>query len=397
MQGEVAHPPPGGLRAWQASALAAWTEHGHRGIVEVATGGGKTRFALACADALAEAAPTCVVVVPTTALADQWFVSVTEETETPPSDVAFLSSRAAARDLKQFNIVVINTARKIEPQIWKGKRRFLIVDECHRAGSPENSKALAGETLATLGLSATPNRQYDDGLSEILIPALGDIIYRYGLKEASQDRILNRFTLTNVRVPMTYEEDREFSDVTRRVARAASRGRDDEVYLALLRARARVSTNALARIPTAVSLAERHRGSRTLVFHETIEGAEALLNMLKARGHSAAVYHSHLGPHLRRENLRLFRRGIFDVLVTCRALDEGVNIPEVEVAIIAAATASDRQRVQRLGRVLRPAPGKPTAQVYTLYATDQEEARLHEESAALEGVAETNWLKAGVA
>ncbi|MBO0800202.1 MAG: hypothetical protein J2P31_15385, partial [Blastocatellia bacterium] len=148
--------------------------------------------------------------------------------------------------------------------------------------------------------------------------------------------------------------------------------------------------------PTAVHLAERHRGARQLVFHESIESAEAILSLLKARGHSATIYHSRLGPHMRRENLRLFRRGVFDTLVTCRALDEGVNIPEVQVAIIAAATASDRQRIQRLGRVLRPSPGKPRAQVYTIFATDAEERRLREESSRLDGVAEVNWLRAGL-
>jgi superfamily II DNA or RNA helicase len=393
----AATPPPGGLREWQATALEAWLTAGRRGIVEVATGGGKTRFALACAAALSHETPTIQVVVPTTALADQWFVSITEETDASASEVAFLNSRAGAPDLKRFNITVINSARALDPQIWQEASRFLIVDECHRAASSENSKALAGNAIASLGLSATPDRQYDDGLTEILVPALGPVIYRYGLREASRDRILNNFTLTNVRVPLTDEEQHDFTQATRRVAKAMSRGQEDETYLALLRARARIATNAVARLPTAVSLAERHRGARTLVFHETIGGAEAILAMLKARGHSAAVYHSHLGPHLRRENLRLFRRGVFDILVTCRALDEGVNIPEVEVAIIAAATASDRQRVQRLGRVLRPAPGKPTAQVYTVYATDQEEARLRQESTSLDGVAETNWLRAEVA
>lgn len=72
---------------------------------------------------------------------------------------------------------------------------------------------------------------------------------------------------------------------------------------------------------------------------------------------------------LRRDNLRLYRRGVFDTLVTCRALDEGTNVPETSVAIIAASTASIRQRIQRLGRVLRRAPGKEKATVsipYTL-------------------------------
>ena len=102
------------------------------------------------------------------------------------------------------------------------------------------------------------------------------------------------------------------------------------------------------------------------------------------RGHSATIYHSQVGPSVRRDNLRLFRQGVFDVLVDCRALDEGINIPETQVAIIAAATASERQRIQRLGRVLRPAPGKDAALIYTLYAIEAEASRLANEARDLE-------------
>ncbi len=92
--------------------------------------------------------------------------------------------------------------------------------------------------------------------------------------------------------------------------------------------------------------------------------------------------------------LTSYRRGELDVLVTCRALDEGFNVPETEIGIIAASTATRRQRIQRLGRVLRPAEGKSGALIYTLVATKPEVVRLHEEEAELEGVADVTWSSA---
>jgi superfamily II DNA or RNA helicase len=130
-----------------------------------------------------------------------------------------------------------------------------------------------------------------------------------------------------------------------------------------------------------------------MVFHESIDHANQIAEILVAQGHSVAAYHSRISDNVRRENLRLFRRGVIDVLVTCRALDEGANMPETVVAVVAAASASTRQRIQRLGRVLRPAPGKEYAIVYTLYATQIEEKRLLEEANALEGVASVHWKK----
>ena len=77
--------------------------------------------------------------------------------------------------------------------------------------------------------------------------------------------------------------------------------------------------------------------------------------------------------------------------MTCRALDEGFNVPETEVGIIAASTATYRQRIQRLGRIVRPAKDKSAATVYTLVATGPEIQRLKEEEMRLDGVANIAW------
>jgi superfamily II DNA or RNA helicase len=103
-----------------------------------------------------------------------------------------------------------------------------------------------------------------------------------------------------------------------------------------------------------------------------------------------------MSPDLRRSNLHLFRRGLFDILVCIRALDEGIDIPEAEIAVIAAATNSHRQRVQRIGRVVRKHSGKELATIYTLYATDSEREILVQESGKVAGVAKVSWLKMGI-
>jgi superfamily II DNA or RNA helicase len=96
---------------------------------------------------------------------------------------------------------------------------------------------------------------------------------------------------------------------------------------------------------------------------------------------------------MRRDNLRQFKSSQADVLVCCRALDEGIDVPEAECAIIAASTSSQRQRVQRLGRVLRLHHEKEIAQVYSFYVTDSEQKKLSEEVHDLEGVTNVRWLE----
>jgi superfamily II DNA or RNA helicase len=386
-------------RVWQEEALKQWKE-GFKGTVKVATGGGKTVFAFLCMLQFAsnQETPSYLIVVPTTALLDQWHVSLTEELNVPESQISCYSGEEKPSEPNIINLLVINTARTKASSISKELfSSFLIVDECHRAGSPENSKALRGDHDATLGLSATPERDYDQGFEERVRPKLGKIIYEYSYTDARRDGVLVPFKLINTKVDLLQHESEAYNSLSRKLAGAISKYEDGEVsqdrVQTIARKRASVSKRAVMRVPVAAKLADNHRGERTIIFHESIDAADRISNILEERSHQVTRYHSGVGSELRRSNLRMYRRGLFDVIVTCRALDEGMNVPETQVAIVASSTSSDRQRIQRLGRVLRPTEEKKGAIIYTLFATDSEKERLKEESSRLDGVAEVEWQK----
>jgi superfamily II DNA or RNA helicase len=373
-------------RAWQRGALARWSEN-QRGVVSVVTGGGKTIFAFLCIGAFRQKYKDghIIILVPTVTLLDQWYVSLQTEFGVPEGDIACYSGEEKAERPARINLLVINTARTLVKTLAANKPRLLIVDECHRAGSPENAKALHGRFEGALGLSATPEREYDEGFKQYVVPAVGPVIYEYDYVQAAIDKVITPFDLVNVQIDFLPHEKLEFDKLTRRAAILFQKAKVDpsaDAKLKLvLQKRAGVSAQARMRIPVSVKIVEEHRGTRTIIFHERVSSATALYDILRKRNHSACIYHSKLAPNWRRDNLRLFRQGIFDVLVSCRALDEGMNVPETTVAIIASSTASHRQRIQRLGRVLRPARGKDHAIIYTLFATEQEQKRLANEEA----------------
>lgn len=387
------------LRAWQEAALANWEEQGRRGIAAVVTGGGKTMFAFACMAQVRASNPDAVfvIVVPTIALADQWVIGLTEDLGVDRADIAVGGGGQRATKSALVNVLVINSARRIAPRLASVASTMLIVDECHRAASSKNSQALAGSHIATLGLSATPQRDWDNLFDEVVRPALGPVIYEYGYNEARRDEVISAFDLVNIAVEMNASERAEYDRLTRKIGAALRKQEKaveaDEQLKRLLQQRARVSSRVRARLPMAVRIIERHRQDRAIIFHEDIDAANVLCATLLKRRHRAAVYHSGLGPALRQDNLRMFRAGEIDVLVTCRALDEGVNVPDARLAVIAASTASTRQRIQRLGRVLRPAPGKRLATVYTIFAAKPEEDRLRAEAEDLEGAESVRWLR----
>jgi superfamily II DNA or RNA helicase len=386
-------------RRWQVEALERWQRE-QKGVASVVTGGGKTIFAFLCMQEFRKkySDGRVFIVVPTITLLDQWYVSLQEDFGVPPEDIACFSSQEKAKKPRKANLLVINSARDLVSKSTVDGCNFLIVDECHRAGSPENAKALRGGFEAALGLSATPKREYDQGFEDYVVPVLGSVIFEYDYTQAYADGVVAPFDLMNVKVDMLPHEQIEYDRLTRRAAVLLRKARSakpepgaEERLKRILQMRAAVSALAKMRLPVAAKIVEENRGARTIIFHERISSAQALYDVLQKRNHSVSLYHSRIAPEVRRDNLRLFRRGVYDVLISCRALDEGMNVPETTVAVIASSTASQRQRIQRLGRVLRPAKGKHKAIIYTLYATEQEHRRLSSEAALLEGVAQVTW------
>jgi superfamily II DNA or RNA helicase len=378
-------------RGWQVDALDIWERAGHRGIVSVVTGGGKTVFALSCIDRIKPTAT--LIVVPTAALLDQWWEEVASYFDLDLDEINIVDGSLRFR-VGTINIAVLNTAAKLADRIGR-LECFLIVDECHKAASEHFRAALKVKSIASLGLSATPDRPYDEGLADVLVPALGPIIFSYDYAAALRDGVIVPFQLSNVVFELEDDRQIEYDKLSKAIARSINqRGADAEETVALYLKRARVLNLSMNRIRIALRLIAAHRGKRTLVFHEDIEACDLIATVLSANEVPCGVYHSKMRLRDRATILAKYRRGDIDVLVTCRALDEGFNVPETELGIIAASTATRRQRIQRLGRVVRPARNKDGAVIYTLVASGPEIQRLKEEEANMEGVATVVWSRA---
>ncbi len=384
-------------RRWQLEALDAWTRNDKRGIVSVVTGAGKTIFALLAYRKVSNEVPDArlVVLVPTLALLDQWAVTLASDFGFAAQDIALVSGESPKAQARRATVAVLNTARKRSLDLVEGGPCLFVVDECHRAGSPENARALEVEVDYTLGLSATPRREFDEGFETWVEPSLGPIVYEYGYADARRDGLIPDLEILNFGFSLSSGEQQSYERLTQRIARRWAASEDphnDPAVKRLLIQRSRISTASPARVVGAVAIAERFP-QRGLVFHEQIARAESIVRLLDKRGIRVAVYHSKLGPALRRRNLEMFKFGQVTKLVTCRALDEGLNVPDAQVAIIAASTTSHRQRIQRLGRILRVTDEKEVATICTLFATDTERRVLDEEASTLSGVASVRWFE----
>jgi hypothetical protein len=136
----------------------------------------------------------------------------------------------------------------------------------------------------------------------------------------------------------------------------------------------RILDDALARNPEC----------KAILFHESISEVMAIFHALRRAGHRVVAEHSEFPDALRAESLRLFRSGAARIIVSARSLIEGFNVPSADLGIVVAASASVRQRVQTLGRLLRKGAAssgqEKQAALYVLYAHDTVDELIYEKT-----------------
>lgn len=378
------------LREWQEKAFPLWWAE-KRGIVKVVTGGGKTVFAIHCLTKYLEEEKnnSIFIVVPSIALLDQWYEGLQKT-----FDDTDISLNGGGEHLEEISKVTISTIDSVKNIIHKfdASNTLLIVDECHKIGTEKRGETLTNNWHATLGLSATPERDYDDNFYIIIKKILGDIIFDYDYIDAREDEVIVNFKLLYAYAAMTKDEEDKYKKFTKSIQRRAAtiggNNMNDYPLKMLIFNRARMVKNSKNRIPFGVELLQKHKRDSWIVFTENKKQAKEFNKIINKKGYKSAIYNTDLDNAEREENLNNFKSGNLNVLVSCTALDEGFDMPEADGAMILSASSSKRQRIQRMGRVLRITANKENALIVTVYSSKTEFDKLREESNRykLEGV-----------
>lgn len=391
------------LRPWQSDALAAWETNDRRGIVAAATGTGKTRLAIEALRRVVSDGGRAAIVVPTRVLQDQWLRELRLARAYPARRIGTIGGPNPDPSPDHLAIVaVIDSARTGVRNLMKhwnslGLPTMLVVDECHWAGSEYNRGVFEGDARWRLGLSATPERG-DDGFDEVLVPQLGGVIYRYSLKDAMDDGILADLRMVNLIIDLSRSELSEYQQLERRLdqlkadlalkrpelfahedwtADVATAAKSDPLAKRLsnlLVERRRMLARSSGRFTMVKRLLEagHFADRRTIVFNETIEQAERVADLLRQDSISVVVDHSKMSQRDREGSQERFRGGGADCLVVVKAADEGLDVPDADQALIISGTMNARQRIQRLGRVVRLGGRRPRAMSLLARGTTEE-------------------------
>jgi superfamily II DNA or RNA helicase len=346
----------------QVEGLEAWWKAGGRGVVVLPTGTGKTHLANL---AIERAQRPTLVITPTIDLMNQWYDELMMSFS---AEVGLLGG--GYYDVKPLTVTTYDSAYLNMDRL--GNRFGLIVyDECHHLPGPTYGRA-ASCAIAPfrLGLTATPERA--DNAHVQLDALVGPIVYRREITQL-RGRFLADYRVETLYVNLTEEERfryeqarlvyRQFlqdSGIDMRrpnawaqflvTAHRSPEGR--QAYLAYREQRA-LALAAPAKLSLLGRLLDRHNGDRVLIF--THDNATVYKI---ARQFLVPVITHQTKTKERREVLLRFNAGTYPIVATSRVLNEGVNVPEANVAVILSGSGSVREHVQRLGRILRKSGDK---------------------------------------
>jgi len=346
----------------QVEGLKAWWDAGGRGVVVLPTGTGKTHLANMAIERTGR--PT-LVITPTIDLMNQWYDELTLSFGVEVGLIGGGYYDVQALTVTTYDSAYLNMERL-------GNRfGFIVFDECHHLPGPTYGLAATCAIAPfRLGLTATPERA--DNQHTHLDQLIGPIIYRREITQLRGDylaeyRVMRLYVQLNDQERLRYEHARELyrrfvqsSGINMSqpngwaqfifMAHRSPEGR--EAFRAYLEQRG-LALAAPAKLNLLGRLLERHNGDRVLIF--THDNATVYTI---ARQFLVPVITHQTKTKERREILLRFNAGTYPIVATSRVLNEGVNVPEANVAVVLSGSGSVREHVQRLGRVLRKSGDK---------------------------------------
>ncbi len=393
-------PPLIQLRQYQRQAVANWFANQGRGTLKMATGSGKTITALAIATELYQkiGLQVLLVVCPYRHLVTQWARECQNFNLEPILAFENVRSWQSQLSTQLYNIhsgnqpflTVITTnatliGEGLQSQLKYFPEKTLIVgDEAHNLGSRRLEESLPRTIGLRLGLSATPERYFDEDGTEALFNYFGSVLQpELTLADAIRQGALVHYLYYPVLVELTEAETVTYAKLTKRIGWALMEEEhidlNNDTLASLLMQRARLIGAATNKLNALRQLMAGRLDSQHTLFYcgdGSVEGAvseesnrqlAAVARLLGAElGYRVNTYTAETPLAEREELRRQFETGELQGLVAIRCLDEGVDIPAVQTAVILASSGNPRQFIQRRGRILRPYPGKERATLFDM-------------------------------
>ena len=421
--------PYGKPRDYQQQAFLNWKANRQKGLFAMATGTGKTLTSLNCLLRIYKRYNfyKAVILVPTITLVDQWeqecrkflfkgIVKISSKNRSWREELDAIKAKEAFNlSGKASSYIIIATyASFARENVFRDLMDFpqavlrqilLIADEAHNMGAGRILDRLDGvKYIRRIGLSATPERQFDERGNKALMKFFGcsddNYTFEFGMKEAIEKGYLCRYDYFPHLVRLTDDEMQEYIRISRQLSKFFNYDKDgftssDDVLMRLLLKRKRIIHKAVNKESIFRSIMERRyekKGNLKYTLVYVPEGnhpdsydadrftdvdslkddndADRIINtyteIVRSISPTTTVKKFVSGIKERDSVLDDFSAGRLEVLTSMKCLDEGVDVPRSELAVFCASTGNPRQFIQRRGRILRHHPEKHKAELHDL-------------------------------
>ena len=391
----------------QEKAVEMWFQNEKSLLFEMATGTGKTRTAIGCALKILKETNKLIVIVatPQNTLSRQWEGEIISlKIPFDRKKIVDGSNAKWKQDLESTfldvslgyinNAILFTThdtasSKKFIDIVQKNKlgvKILFICDEVHAIGSDKQRFALLKEYDYRVGLSATPDRLYDDGGTKVIKDYFGNKSFEFTIADAlntinpiTKKPFLNQFYYYPIFIELSEEELGKYKHYSKQLASLKEDDEaDQEKINRILNFRAEIVKNASAKMQAVIeiidNLEKEGRIQNTIIF-ATDKQIIPLMNMLSERGitrckitenESASKIVGIDGLNEREEIIKQFKKGEIQVLTGIKCLDEGIDIKNARIAILMASSTNPREYVQRVGRVIRVDENKKESIIFDI-------------------------------
>lgn len=396
-----------GLFFYQRDAVEKWKNNDFRLLFQMATGTGKTRTALGCMAQLMTLTEKLIVITacPQGTLSLQWKKEIEDSPlEFEASAVIDGTNRKWKDDLEEmilrvtigyYNHVIIFTTHatgakeEFMDMIHKSSDSIsylFIGDEAHGLGAAVTRNALLERYDYRVGLSATPGRWFDEGGTQILENYFGGEMFEFSINDALTT--INPMTGKTFLVPYTYhlefvdlteDELAQYSKISKEVHRMGYYSKESDEYAKrlerLLFKRADIVKNAANKYEKLKQILHSMDQIQDLIIFVSPEQIDCVLEIMyemRIPSHSftmdtgTTAESKYDGLTERQHVIECFKTGYYKALIAIKCLDEGIDIPSAQNAILMASSTNPREYIQRIGRIIRQAPGKTEAKIWDI-------------------------------
>jgi len=374
------------LREHQSEVLAHWIEAGHKGLIVFATGGGKTIVGISAIEEILSHKKHVVVAVPSILLLDQWHREIKQDLPNVKITIFGGQFGLAGRAhilrllldtsseptviLTTFGTAATETFREI---VSSASNVGIIVDEVHGIGSPENRLILdsLSKSKMRMGLSATPERFNDLVGTTAIYQFFGsELEPKFTLEDAINKGILVPYDYTFALSTLSETEQKDYDRLSLQISQLVARIKSGDVdgslqgrldKLRINRSRILKGANDKVEISYEVLKREYMEGDRWFIYCQDQTQLNSVKERILTLNLHVLEYHSNMIGD-RPAQLDFFEKE-GGVMLAIKCLDEGIDIPRVNKALILASSSNPREYVQRRGRVLRRHEGKYSAKI----------------------------------